>query len=218
MREAHGLQLVIGKVKSVIVFTRDTVASRRQRVPFVEFQIARDTEPLWSYSRPAAKRISSREPARARPQRVLDRAPFRNDSYHGCNRDGFLSPPCSPGGSHTWAAWRHETKRGSEARTFDIAFLRGPGPPQRGAGSINRISGRSLIIHLCTPVRRMANPRKSRIFSLAKAPRENPISAPWRVSSSSYPWNAVSCWRKDNGPIARTIANAIPPYIVARRL
>jgi len=142
----------------------------------------------------------------------------------GCSRDGFLfSLFARARGLHTWAAWRHETKRGSDARTFDIAFLRGPGPPQRGAGSINRISGRLLIIYLCTPVRQTANPRESKarnFLTFERAPRENPISAPVTgLSSPSYPWNVVvsCCGRITDRTIAQTIvACAISPYISLR--
>jgi len=94
--------------------------------------------------------------------------PFKNVSYKRPRmQTDFYSPP--PSFSHEdCIPERHDVTRRKEAaerETFDIAFLRDPVLPQRGAGSINRISGRSLIIHLCTPVRRMANPRENLEFS-----------------------------------------------------
>jgi len=132
---------------------------------------------------------------RSRTFRINDR---------GCRRIFIPLPP-----SHEdRIPERHDVTRRKEAaerKTFDIAFLRGPVPPQRGAGSINRISGRSLIIHLCMPVHRMANPRKSLIFLIF---RENPISA-----TSFLPLLSLKrrrkLLRKDNEPKDRTNGRSV---------
>lgn len=173
-------------------------------------------EPLWSYSRSAANNVRRFRRGRSnRRVRLLDRAVrerFVQTTADAIATDFCLPPPLSPcvhTGSHTWAVWRQETKRGSEARTFDIAFLRGPGPPQRGAGSINRISGRSLIIprmHARSPKGESAQ-KQPGIFSLSRA-RRNPISAPCFLLLLSLK-RRRELLRKDNGPIARAIVYAI---------
>lgn len=197
-RMVFNLYRVIDKVKSsIVVFTPRTDVNIVPPLHFKSRAIRESPRSVFAAAR-EDDFVEGGEPARASPTRPRSRRSGTIRTADAIATDFCLplvplAPPGMHRGSHTWAAWRHETKRGSEARTFDIAFLRGPGPPQRGVGSINRISGRSLIIHLCTPVRRMANPRKSRIFSLSKGPRENLISAPWRPSFSSYPWNVVSC-------------------------
>lgn len=138
----------------------------------------------------------------ARRRSVL---PFENDRI---NRGRILVPRVH--GNRIPEQSDVITKRGClisfvRARTF----LHGPGfPPQREAGSINRISGDSLIIHLCTPIPRMANPCEKGlgIFSISIAPwSQKSLFHAIRVSPS-YPWNAVvNCCERITDPIARTI-------------
>lgn len=105
---------------------------------------------------------------------------------HGCSPDGFLSSLLSLPHVHgNRIPERHDVTRRKEAAKRERLISSSSAArtlAQREADSINRISGRSLIIHLCTPVRRMANPRakaKPGIFSLSRARRER-ISFPRR--------------------------------------